>query len=97
MDLRGKLETAWEWIKDQANETSTMIVITFGLGIIGGLSGNFVLITLALLSAFRWGQLDSTEIICDECGENLEEPYETSRDHTEIHRNTIDLLRSKEK
>ena len=74
MDLKGKISQAWSWIKSQFTETSAMIVVTYALGVLSALTGNIVLMTLALLSAFRWGQLDSTEIVCDRCAESLDEP-----------------------
>lgn len=99
MGLRDKIETAWEWIKRQAtSEVGPMLAGTLIFGLLGAITGNALFLALALFTAYRLGLIEGeSEVICDECGESLEEPYETSRDHTEIHRNTIDLLRSKEK
>lgn len=99
MDLRDKIETAWEWIKRQAtNEVGPMLAGTLIFGLLGAITGNALFLALALFTAYRLGLIEGEgEVICNECGDSLEEPYEGSRDHTENRVSTIDLLRSKEK
>lgn len=99
MDLRDKISEAWERIKRQAtSEVGPMLAGTLVFGLLGAFTGNAVFLAPALFTAYRLGLIEGEgEVMCDECRESLEESYETSRDHTEIHRNTIDILKSMEK
>jgi len=85
MDLRDKIESVWGWIKRQVtNEAGPMLAGTMILGLLGLITGNTLFLALALFTAYRLGLIEGEgEVICDECGESLEESY--------------DLLRSKEK
>lgn len=97
MDLREKFAQARQWISENIDDQKVMIGSILILGIVGSLTGNGVLLALALLPAYRLGRLEGEgEIICEECGESLEEPYESSRDHTESIVRPIDSLRSKD-
>lgn len=99
MDLQERASDLWEKIKRQINsEAGPMIFATIGLVLLGVNTGNGIFYGLAIFTAYRLGLIEGEgEVICDECGDSLEEPYEGSRDHTENRVNTIDLLRSKEK
>lgn len=96
MDLRGKLAQVREWINANIDDEKVMIGAILILGIVGGLADNVALMALALLPAYRLGRLEGEgEITCYECGESLEDPYESSRDHTENSVRLVDQLRSK--
>ena len=99
MDLRNKIEPVWEWIKRQAtSEAGPMLAGTMTFGLLGAITGNALFLAPALFTAYRLGLIEGKgEVICDECGESLDDSYENSRDYTENRVSTIDLLRSKEK
>ncbi len=97
MDLRSKISDVREWISDNIDDPKVMIGVTLILGIIGAFTGNAVFLALALLPAYRLGRLEGEGgIICEECGDSLEESYESSRDHTENRVRLVDQLRSKD-
>lgn len=67
--------TSVEFVRTELEGTGIMVLITFGLAFVGGVSGYPVLLALAMLSAYRWGQLtmqSDARIICDECQRELE-------------------------
>lgn len=96
MDLREKFAQARQWISENIDDQKVMIGSTLILGIVGALTQNGIFLALALLPAYRLGRLEGEgELICDGCGESLEEPYESSRDHSENRVRLVDHLRSK--
>lgn len=76
MDLRQKLAQARKWISENTDERKFMMGVTLIFGILGAF-GNPIFLALALLPVYRTGWLEGNgEVMCDECGKSLEEPFE---------------------
>ncbi len=77
----------WDVIRDKIESYTTeqhaMIILTWALALIGTIANVPVWLGLALLPAFRWGQLDvrdDVETVCDTC---LRHPMIEMEDETQ--------------
>lgn len=99
LKARGLLADLWNVVKivarvwyhfvrsELADQMGVMILATFGLAFVGGLTSNIVLVALMTLPAFRWGQLSmvsDARIICDECQRELEVVEDESSRYMEV-------------